>query len=234
MEIISNSVDRLSNSLRLFGEEQLKFSHLMELDQEEAVNNLDRSFEAILESFHSLYDVFHNKYDFDYFKYADTALLIMLRNAIHHRNHLLFKSWNKEMYLNSGFERMHGAEFLFISYDTCEESIFKPKFHYKLIDIYERLKSPQMHRYAEQHKQLFEEELLFSKIMEQAKENRYPEKQIYINIMPILISAMGKVFTSLKNNNIQVEGYDSDVYFEHFTSQQIVCLDKPIASKLRV
>lgn len=169
MEIISSAVDKLSNSLRLFAEEQFNFSKLMKLDQEEAINNLDRSFESILESFHSLYDVFHNKYDFDYFKHADTALLIMLRNAIHHRNHLLFKSWNNEMYLNSGFKRMHGAEFLFISYDTCEESVFESKYYYKLLDIYERLKSQQMAKYAKQHKRLFEEELLFSQIMEQAK-----------------------------------------------------------------
>ena len=42
MEVISNAVDRLSNSLRLFGEEQFNFSRLMKLDQEEAINNLDR------------------------------------------------------------------------------------------------------------------------------------------------------------------------------------------------
>ena len=232
MEIIPSAVDRLSNSLRIFGEEQISFPRLMKIDKEEAINNLDRSFESILESFHSLYDVFKDK--FDYFKYADTSLLIMLRNAIHHRNHLLFKSWNNEMYLNSGFQRMEGAEFLFISYETCEESVFEPKYHYKLIDFYERLKSPQMERYAEQYKELFERELLFSEIIEHAKSNRYPEKQIYLNIMPILISAMGKVFTSLKDNGIVIRGYDSDVYFEHFTSQQIICLDKPVASTLRV
>lgn len=52
--------------------------------------------------------------------------------------------------------------------------------------------------------------------------------------MPILISALGKVFTSLKDNNIKIQGYDSDVYFEHFSSQQLICLNKPILTKLRV
>ena len=45
---------------------------------------------------------------------------------------------------------------------------------------------------------------------------------------------MWKVFTSLKNNDIQVEGYNSDIYFEYFTSQKIAYLDKSITPTLRV
>lgn len=43
--------------------------------------------EAKLETFHSLYDVAKDL--FDYFDHEDTAVLILLRNAVHHRNHFL-------------------------------------------------------------------------------------------------------------------------------------------------
>ncbi len=75
--------------------------------------------EAKLEAFHSLYDV--TKDLFDYFDHADTAILILLRNAVHHRDHLLFKTWNQEMGLNNGHKKYLGAEFLLASHKilTC-------------------------------------------------------------------------------------------------------------------
>ena len=71
----------------------MNFNRLKSADAEEAIDNLDRAMEAKLESFHSFYDV--TKELFDYFEHADTAVLILLRNAIHYRNHLLIKTWNQ-------------------------------------------------------------------------------------------------------------------------------------------
>ncbi|MGB2785859.1 hypothetical protein [Psychrobacter sp.] len=95
MEIKQQAISKLANSMRLYGEAHINFHQLKFIDSEEAINNLDCAFEAKLEAFHSLYDV--TKSDFDYFSYGDTALLILLRNAVHHRNHLLFKSWNQDI-----------------------------------------------------------------------------------------------------------------------------------------
>ena len=105
--------------MRIYGETKLDFERLKNIDVEEAINNLDRAFEAKLEAFHSLYDVTNN--DFAYFDCPETSTLIMLRNAIHHRNHLLFKSWNHEMILNDGIKKNLGAEFLMVSHTIGEK-----------------------------------------------------------------------------------------------------------------
>jgi hypothetical protein len=90
VEIKQQAIKKLANSMRMYVETHMDFSRLKDIDQEEAIDNLDRAFEAKLEAFHSLYDV--TKDDFNYFSSGDTALIILLRNAIHHRDHLLFKS----------------------------------------------------------------------------------------------------------------------------------------------
>ncbi len=107
MGILQIVVDKLSNSMRIYGETSLNFYNLFKIDKEEAINNLDRAFESKLEAFHSLCDV--TKKQIDYFEYADTSVIIMLQNAIHHRNHNLFKSWNSEMHLQGQFSKMKGA-----------------------------------------------------------------------------------------------------------------------------
>ncbi len=63
----------------------MDFGRLFKVDREEAIDNLDRAFEAKLEAFHSLYDV--SKAIFPYFEHGESAALIALRNAIHHRDH---------------------------------------------------------------------------------------------------------------------------------------------------
>lgn len=57
MKIKQIAVDKLSNTMRMYGEAKFKFEQLILVDKEEAINNLDRAFEAKLEAFHSLYDV---------------------------------------------------------------------------------------------------------------------------------------------------------------------------------
>jgi hypothetical protein len=104
MEIIQNALEKLSNSMRIYSENSNNFHKLRLVDTEEAINNLDRAFEAKLEAFHSVYDV--TKDSFMYFDNADTSLIILLRNATHHRDHLLFRSWNSQMHLNSGMVQL--------------------------------------------------------------------------------------------------------------------------------
>lgn len=137
MEILQTAVDKLSNSMRIYAEASLNFYNLLKVDKEEAINNLDRAFETKLEAFHTLYDI--TKTQIDYFEHADTATVIMLRNAIHHRNHKLFKSWNSEMHLHGVFDKMKGAAFLMSSYQPNNEDCHVSQYYFKLSDFYERL-----------------------------------------------------------------------------------------------
>jgi hypothetical protein len=225
VEIKQLAIDKLANTMRIYVETKIDFERLKNIDLEEAINNLDRAFEAKLEAFHSLYDV--TKTDFEYFDYADSATLIMLRNAIHHRDHFLFKSWNYEMLLNDGLKKNHGAEFLLASHNVMDD-IPKMKYYYKLDDFYARIDSNLDSPYLEtkmsksnREKLVFQlkNELHFDMVSNYAKSNRYPTSQIYINVIPIFISAVSKVFKALKSKGTEFKGFDSKVYEEPFVNE---------------
>ena len=178
VEIQQQAIKKLANSMRIYVETHLDFQRLKNIDKEEAIDNLDRAFEAKLEAFHSLYDV--SKSDLAYFSHGDTAALILLRNAIHHRDHLLFKSWNQEMALNDGYKRYLGAEFLLAGYDVLD-SPARMRYFYKLEDFYlrldESLGSPYLERRmgAKNRTRLIEQldsDLHFSDIKKRAKSDR--------------------------------------------------------------
>lgn len=223
MEVIKLAFDKLSNSMRIYSEVCAGFDRLKHIDLEEAIDNLDRAFEAKLEAFHSLYDV--SKPDFEYFSNADTSLLILLRNAIHHRDHTLFHSWNYEMFHNNGLEKNSGAAFLMASH-IVNGGAYTSRYFYKLDDIFDRVNDTRESPYLETKmsaknrnkllKQL-NEELHFNSVTSQAIREHYPSNQVYINIVPIFISAMSKVFWCFKDKGVDFSRFDSDVYANHFT-----------------
>lgn len=225
MNIKQQAISKLANSMRLYGEAHIRFHELKLIDSEEAINNLDCAFEAKLEAFHSLYDV--TKEDFNYFSHGDTALLILLRNAVHHRNHLLFKSWNQDIGLNDGHKKYLGAEFILANHEVVDASHVMKHF-YKLEDFYLRidpkLESPYLVDKMNDKKKLrllnqIKSELNFNLITNYAKEGRYPMKQIYINLIPIYISAVCKVFKALDDKGVEFIGFDANAYKELFTNE---------------
>jgi hypothetical protein len=223
VEVIKLALDKLSNSMRMYSEVCAGFDRLKLIDREEAIDNLDRAFEAKLEAFHSLYDV--SKSEFEYFSNADTSFLILLRNAIHHRDHTLFHSWNYEMFHNNGLEKNSGAAFLMASH-IVNGGAYISRYFYKLDDIFDRIDDSRDSPYLEnkmgaknRNKLLKQvnEELYFNSISSQAISERHPSKQVYINVVPIFISAMYKVFCCFNEKGIYFSRFDSDVYVKHFT-----------------
>lgn len=240
MEIQQQAIKKLANSMRIYVETHFDFQRLKNIDKEEAVDNLDRAFEAKLEAFHSLYDV--SKTDIDYFAHGDTAALILLRNAIHHRDHLLFRSWNQDMALNDGYKQYLGAQFLLAGYDVLD-SPARMRYFYKLEDFYlrvdEKLGSPYLEKRmgAANRRKLIgqlDTDLHFSDIKQRAKGDRYPDGQVYINVMPIFISAVCRVFKALKEKGVEFVGFDAKAYEEPFTNELEVDFSKVVYEPLRI
>ncbi|WP_290012540.1 hypothetical protein [Proteus terrae] len=232
MKIQQQAIKKLANSMRIYVEAHINFQRLINIDKEEAIDNLDRAFEAKLEAFHSLYDV--SKNDVDYFSHGDTATLILLRNAIHHRDHMLFKSWNHEMALDDGYKQYRGAKFLLVEYDVLGRAPCM-RYFYRLEDFYLRIDETLGSPYIEQRmgamnrRKLMNQlnsELHFSDIMNRAKSESYPDSQIYINVMPIFISATCRVFKVLKKNGIEFVGFDAMAYEKPFTNELEVDFSK--------
>jgi hypothetical protein len=240
VEILQQAVRKLANSMRIYGETHCDFKRLKYIDKEEAIDNLDRAFESKLEAFHSLYDV--SKDQLDYFSCGDTASLILMRNAIHHRDHLLFKSWNQEMALDERYKNHLGAEFLLVDYPVLGAPS-KMRYFYKLEDFYlridESLKSPYLEKKmgsANRIKLLdkINSELSFLEVKKYAESERYPIGQVYINVMPIFISATCRVFSALKKKGLTFSGFDAKVYEEPFTNELEVDFSKFTHMPLRI
>ena len=240
LEILQQAVKKLANSMRIYAETSLDFQRLVRIDKEEAIDNLDRALESKLEAFHSLYDV--SRDHLDYFSHGDTSSLILMRNAIHHRDHLLFRSWNQEMALDNGFKNYLGAEFLLVDYPTLG-SPSKMRYFFKLEDFYlrvdESLESPYLEKKmgaAKREKLLnqLDSDLFFSDIRKHAESERYPLKQIYINVIPIFISATCRAFSALKESGVQFAGFDAETYGQPFTNELKVDFSRFMCEPLRI
>lgn len=239
MQIIKLALDKLSNTMRIYCEASEDFDRLKLIDNEEAIDNLDRAFEAKLEAFHSLYDV--STSEFKYFDHVDTSLLILLRNAIHHRNHTLFHSWNYEMLHNNGLEENYGAAFLMASH-IVNAGAYTSRYFYKLDDILDRVDDSRSSPYLARmnptsRKKLYQQllgELNLTEIQLQADKERYPSKQVYINIVPIFISAMSKVFRCFNDKGIDFSRFDSSIYVKHFTQDLKINFKKIDYKQVRI
>lgn len=222
MTPVQRAWEGLSNTMRVYVEASLGFERLRRIDQEEAINNVDRAFEAKLEKFHALYDVTKDLPGFDYFGHGDTALIIVLRNAIHHRDHDLFVSWNALIGLNEGMVRLAGAAFLLAS-TTPDSDRLTSRFYFRLQDFYDRLGMPKARiQNPTQLKAMWDAELKYEDIRSKGAAERYPTKQVYVDVMPAFIKAIGRIRCWLAATGFQPSGDDGKTYFEQFREVELV------------
>ncbi|MFX1680884.1 hypothetical protein PV762_16770 [Mitsuaria sp. CC2] len=223
MTPVQHAWESLSNTMRVYVETRLGFERLRRIDQEEAINNVDRALEAKLEKFHALYDVTKNLSGFDYFAHGDTSLVVALRNAIHHRDHDLFISWNALLGLNDGMTRLAGAAFLLGS-TTPESDALTTRFYFRLQDFYDRLSMPKAQTKIQNPaklKSMWDAELMFADIHAKGKAERYPVKQVYVDVMPAFMTAVSRVSKWLAATDFRPTGYDGKTYFEHFRALEL-------------
>lgn len=223
--MITNAIGRFANAMRLYCEAFLKYSSLVAIDCEEAIHNLDRAFEQNLENFHTLYDV--SKKVLAFHAHPDTSLLITIRNALHHRNHPLFHSLLQTIWLDGKPERLLGAEYLIASHRTPGYDRPRAMHLIKLEDIYSRLdprrksahiipkgKGDALSRFI-----TLEKGLTLERVWAKAKKDRYPDKQVYLDLIPIFNSAVSRVFTALDKAGVPFQGYDANIYKSYFINE---------------
>ncbi|WP_421387697.1 hypothetical protein [Agrobacterium tumefaciens] len=240
-KIIENAVSKLANSMRIYVEAQMGFDELFKIDAEEAIDNVDRGFEMKLEAFHTLYDVSKNL--FPYFNHGDTALIIAVRNAIHHRDHPLFTSLKRRLHLErGGIEPWLGASFLLASHPTTHGAPILMSHYVRLDDLDARLDplgvSPYLDVSVKSAKAtdrftVIDAQLGLPEIRAFRSQHSYPDDQAYLDLMPIFVSATCKVFKVLKAERINFNGFDAGTYLVPFTSELDIDLSSPRFSQLR-
>jgi hypothetical protein len=151
---------------------------------------------------------------FDYFGHGDTSLLIVLRNALHHRDHSLFVSLNAHIGLGEGPERLLGAAYLLGS-TTPEDETQTNQFYFPLHDFYSRLPNAKL-KNPDAIKLLWDSELGFQSLAAAGANEGYPSEQVYIDVMPAFMTAVSRVSLWLEAIGFQPLGHDGKVYYEHF------------------
>jgi hypothetical protein len=115
--------------------------------------------------------------------------------------------------------------------------------HFQLMDFQSRLdpKLSSLHldtsiraERAQQRYDMIEEQLSFAAVYEFAGIERYPHDQVYLDIVPIFISAVVRVFVALKSAGIEFKGFDAETYFTFFTSGIEIDLARPKFGVARV
>lgn len=224
ISVVEAAVGVLANTMRLYGESQARFVSLFPVDREEAIDNTDRAFEAKLEAVHTLYDV--TKGELSWFDAGDTALLIAIRNAIHHRDHPLFRSFYATLLLDGKVGQHAGAAFLLASHRYKGDALNGMGHYFRLEDVRLRLdpnaaspyREPGPEIRARQKYQLVTNALSLDGIYGEGQRQRFPVDQIYIDLVPIFVSGMCRVFKALKGIGVRFKGFDAGVYAERFIS----------------
>ncbi len=90
-----------------------------------------------------------------------------------------------------------------------------------------------MLRKPEEFAKLLDDECAFTAIRERAEQERYPENQVFINLIPIVMNAVARAFSVLCENGVQASGYDSQVYLAHFNAEPVVDLRRSTFKQIR-
>jgi hypothetical protein len=235
--VLALAADRLGNALRLYAETSLSFRKLFALDRDEAIDNLDRAFDAILAGFHSLYDAMTaQQLPLNWHAYGDTAACIIVRNARHHNAAGLFESWNSRMLKHGELGRMAGAAFLLVGYRLVAGEGRVSEYYVRWDDFRARLAMPKVDSRISDPPALaalFERDCAFAKIKDHATSARYPANQVYLNLIPIAINAATRVFSTLRGAGVTLTGFDSTTYADHFARKAIADLQTPVFKSIR-
>ena len=226
LSAVENAISDLANYMRLYVEAHLRFASLFDVDHEEAIHNMERAFEAKLEAFHTLYDV--SKDHFPYFDFGDTSALIALRNAIHHRDHPLFQGLLSDLWLRCDPNQWNGAPYLLARHRMSSDGMLPMTAYFKLEDFRLRLDpesgSPYQDKFlkgekASQRYYIIREKLGLDAIRQVSEAERYFDNQVYLDMMPVFVSAVSRVFKALDKIGVNFIGFDAKTYKKPLTSE---------------
>lgn len=227
MKVTEQAISRLANTMRRYAEAQVMFEEIKRYDIQEAVENLDRAFEAKLEAFHTLFDI--DKNNFNYYDHVDTTAILVLRNAIHHRGHELFTSWNAYMLEDGERVLNSGEKFLIFQHDISGVGNIAKQL-YRIEDFYlrldEGLDSPGRDSSMGKHRRMevfnkIKYELGFEEMLNFSFNKNYNKSRIYINFIPIFMSGICRIFKNMQERDIKFIGYDADTYGAYFLNNDI-------------
>ena len=218
---LTSSINKLGTSLRIQSERLFEFENMMTKDVNDAITNLENSFESVLETSHSADDCLRKlklvEKQNNIFRFLN-----IIRNIRHHSASKLPFALTKNILSgeNSGEIYRHSI--------SIDGQISNPPSIIPLeITKYFEITSDYVEqgRYKQEHMDAILEELNLENFNKSINENGL---QVVLDMSPILIASTHYLFNIIKQNNLNLKLLDdADTYFSHFTSMKSLKLLKP-------
>lgn len=195
----------LSQSLRMQLEQINKYPTLVEIDEKEAIFNIEIIVKSVLDCFHNVYDAIQSlsHRTIDFYQYPELHLILLLRNARHHNDDL------KSIFFEN--QDVNYVDFLF------EEDRF-PCLTYPLswADIVNKINSNSKSAAKYQEIRAY---LKADDFENTCSSSGATNEQIYINIIPLMLQAGRKLVDLCKSyipNNLTT--IEAKFFLQHFNT----------------
>lgn len=166
----------LCHAMRMQLEQIVKYPDLVDVDEKEAIFNVEISIKSTLDAFHNVYDAireYSNK-SINWYDYPELHFILSLRNAKHHNKGV------KSIFFED--KDCFYIDFLQKNRDILPCIIYPLRW----VDIYNYIKSDK--KGARKYK-LLENYLNINLFEKELDRLRLPKESIYINIIPLMLQA---------------------------------------------
>jgi len=188
----------------------------LQIDEAEAIGNMETSFESVINSYYSLKDLSEKECKkFDWYNKPGNLILLLIRNVRHHN---LAKNI-RSIYCQEN--RKNKEKKIFVDFEGIEKGSYTFDYYLSWSDTNEllnldsnqsRIKSPK------KAKELLYEYFNGDKLNSYSKEYGVNPDKTYINIVQIIVDAMKELFPDFENDvNPELSG-ESDIFKYNFSS----------------
>lgn len=219
--IVAKAMSNLASDMRRYAEDWMRFPDLIKIDREEAITNVERSFESLLEGFHKVFDILKMEQDFNLKEDPIFYISIALRNAHHHRNNSLFEFFFRSVFMD---KELNGCYFIFYGTPVTGHDLhmthpvllsdirkrYDPALHSEFLD--KRLKD----------KDLFKKvytSLGFNNIDKFVRLAKLNDEQIYFDLAPVIVYSLVRLWRYVDAKGIKLEGFDAETYESCFIDE---------------
>jgi hypothetical protein len=228
LNVLSQQFDSFSHSLRFHLEQNFDFFETFDYDQDEAVGNLEQSFNGILNAFHSLYDSarhYESKVGkIDFYNISEIAPILAIRNSRHHQAVRPIDGMYQDMRKRYGkyisdypialvkFEENGGR---FIEYYLSAQNF---------ID-YLALPNKDNHLSQSSIKNIYEY-IPLARIIDDVQQSVEDKNNVFVNAIPMIINAGIRLYPFIRQH-VKPLSVESEHFCFHFESVPVTPLSAP-------
>lgn len=221
-KLIDLAFEDLAQSLRVLLEADYRANRdgLLFVDRAEAVGNIETALSSVLNAFHSLYDAVEKQLGaqpVDWYKTGPLAVVLAVRNARHHNKANRIRSLYT--YHAQEAERLTQMEqYVLVDFPATEEGADTFDVYVSWADLNVLLNLPREEsRMGTATCEAIRGYLGSHKFKEYADHFDQPESKVFINIVPLLVSAAGTIVPHIREH-LSGNSTESKFFAWHFSS----------------